>query len=658
MRHLKQIIILVAVGILLVGIGFRLGRSGAPAGTDDPHESHADKNSGKAIIWTCSMHPQVRQAEPGKCQFCGMDLIPATDSGDENTGARSLSMSEEAMRMSDLQTVVVARRFVDIEIPLVGKIDYDETRLKTIAAWVPGRLDRLFVDYTGIPVKAGDHLAEIYSPELFSTQEELLQSLQAVKSLAGSASEMVRHSTEKTVIASREKLHLLGLSLEQIAEVERRGTASATVQINAPVGGIVIHKNANEGSYVKTGQPLYTLADLSLVWVMLDAYESDIARLRYGQEVEIKTEAYGDRIFPGWISFIDPVLNPQTRTIRVRVVVKNPDGSLRPNMFARAVVRARVAEDDQVVSRNLQGKWISPMHPEVIKDAPGACDVCGMPLVRAEELGYAAAGETKPPLVVPASAVLTTGRRAIVYVKVPGKERPTYEGVEVRVGARAGDFYVISSGLQEGQEVVTQGNFKIDSALQLQAKPSMMSPEEDKPAAPDMKMAEPEAAKPRENPQAFLQQLAPLYEAYLKTQQALASDQETEARAALDRLADALGKVDMTLVKEQAHRQWMDLSRQFAGALEHRKHLPGIEGARKIFLNVSKPVIVLEKTFGHVGAVPHHIAFCPMADGGKGAEWLQLEDKVKNPYYGSAMLTCGEIRETLAPQEAPHGQSR
>jgi Cu(I)/Ag(I) efflux system membrane fusion protein len=658
LRYRRGVPALLAAALLIFLLGLWAGRAFGPDGEPRPAEAGAG-DAGGETIWTCSMHPQIRETEPGDCRICGMELIPV-QTGEEALGPRTMSMSEEAMRLAEVETVTAVRRFVDVEIPLVGKVDYDETRVKTIAAWVPGRLERLFVDYTGVPVRKGDHLVEIYSPELYAAQEELLQAIRAVEKLQGSASDIVRRSSQATVEAAREKLRRLGLSRQQIREVEERASPSATVQINAPVGGIVIHKNAKEGMYVEQGEPIYTLADLSRVWVLLDAYESDIAWLRYGQEVEIKTEAYGDRTFQGWISFIDPVLDPQTRTVKVRVVVTNVDGMLRPNMFARAVVRARIAAGGDVVTRNLKGKWISPMHPEVIQDEPGTCDVCGMPLVKAEELNYLSEEEARPPLVVPASAVLTTGERAIVYVRVPGRERPTFRGVEVTVGPRAGEYYPVRSGLEAGAEVVVNGNFKIDAALQLLAKPSMMTPQDDGPApgvhaahAPPPAAREAGAEEPAapagrlEVPAGFRQELAPLYAAYLEAQRALAADREPRARTALDELADALAAVDASALADQAQREWQELARQLEAALEHRLHRPGVDGARGIFQKVSEAVIRLERRFGHAGAEPHRVAFCPMADENRGAAWLQTGETVKNPYYGEAMLRCGEIRETF-----------
>ena len=451
-------------------------REAVPAGA----EAHVPS---EPTVWTCSMHPQIRQPKPGLCPICGMKLIPLAQE-DQGETLRTFTTSEAAKALMDVETSPVERRFVTAEVRMVGKVDYDETRLAYITAWVPGRLDRLFVDYTGVPVKKGDHLVDLYSPELLSAQEELLQALEAVKNLERSGIGIVREMTAATVDAVREKLRLWGLTPEQIAQIEKRGKASDHVTIYAPIGGIVVHKNALEGMYVNTGTRIYTIADLTQVWVKLDAYESDLSWIRYGQKVEFATVAYPGETFTGTISFLDPILDEKTRTVKVRVNAPNPDGKLKPGMFIKAVVRANVAAGGRVMDPDLAGKWICPMHPDVIKTEAGACDICEMPLVRTESLGYVSVDPTEAdkPLVIPVTAALVTGTRAVVYVEVPDAEKPTYEGREIVLGPRAGDFYLVRSGLAEGERVVTRGNFKIDSALQIQAKPSMMNPEGGAPA--------------------------------------------------------------------------------------------------------------------------------------------------------------------------------
>jgi Cu(I)/Ag(I) efflux system membrane fusion protein len=407
-----------------------------------------------------------------------MDLIPLSIDSAAGTTARELVISEEAAKLMEIETSVVQRKFVTNEIRMVGKIDYDETRVKNITAWVPGRIDRLYVDFTGITVNKGDHMVYLYSPQLISAQAELLQASKAASSIRIGTSDLVTRSTLATLEAAREKLRLLGLDDEQIKNIESSSEPQTHITINSPMSGIVIHKNATEGMYVDTGTPIYRVADLSRLWVKLDAYESDLPWIRYGQEVEFTTQAYPGQVFKGTISFIDPVLNDKTRTVKVRVNVDNSEGKLKPQMFVKAVVRSKVAAGGRVMAAEMAGKWICPMHPDVVKAKAGTCDICGMDLVTTESLGFVKT-ETpeKAPLVIPASVPLITGKRAVVYVRLPNRELPTYEGREIVLGPRAGDYYIVESGLDEGEIVVTNGNFKIDSAMQIQAKPSMMNPQ-------------------------------------------------------------------------------------------------------------------------------------------------------------------------------------
>ena len=447
-------------GVVLVLSAFVLGFMirGCWQGSDSVHSRAVGDAERQVTMWTCSMHPQIRQPAPGKCPICAMDLIPV-DTG--LIGLREIEFSEEAAKLMEIETSIIERKFVTAEIRMVGKIDYDETRLKNITAWVPGRIDRLYVDFTGITVSKGDHMVYLYSPELISTQRELL--LPSLKD------------------AAREKLRLLGLAAEQIEEIEKTGQPTDHITIYAPIGGVVIERHATEGMYVETGTKIYTIADLSNLWVKLDAYESDMMWIRYGQEVEFTTQSYPGQVFKGTISFIDPVLNDKTRTVKVRVNVDNTEGKLKPEMFVKAIVRSSVAVGGRVMAPEMAGKWICPMHLDVVKTQAGSCDICGMDLVTTESLGYVKADTPKEaPIVIPASAPLITGKRAGVYVQLPDKERPTYEGREIVLGPRAGDYYIVESGLTESEIVVTNGNFKIDSAMQIQAKPSMMSKEGEK----------------------------------------------------------------------------------------------------------------------------------------------------------------------------------
>jgi Cu(I)/Ag(I) efflux system membrane fusion protein len=332
MKRIKPVLLILAAlvaGFLLRG---RLDAPGSPS-QDPASESTAPET------WTCSMHPQIQLPKPGKCPICFMDLIPLGESGTEG-GERELTISPHAAKRMELETAPVERRSAEAEVRMVGKVAYDETRVSYISAWVPGRIDRLFVDYTGIPVKKGEHLAELYSPDLLTAQEELIQAAETLERLKNSQSSFLIDTGEQTLIAAREKLRLWGFTPEQIADIEERRTPGDHMTIYSPASGIVIHKNAQEGMYVQTGTRIYTIADLSRVWILLDAYESNLSLLRYGSRVEFTTETYPGDTFAGTITFIDPVINSTTRTAKVRVIVDNADNRLKPGMFVPPTWRA------------------------------------------------------------------------------------------------------------------------------------------------------------------------------------------------------------------------------------------------------------------------------------------------------------------------------
>ncbi|MBL7154721.1 MAG: efflux RND transporter periplasmic adaptor subunit [Phycisphaerae bacterium] len=468
----KAVVVVLLIAAFLAGYLLR-----SHLQTDHAHAGPTDANKPTvAQKWYCSMDPQIIRDGPGDCPICGMDLVPMPTDLAVAGAPRQLVVSEAAAALMDIVTTPVERRFVDAEIRMVGKIDYDETRVKHITAWVPGRIDRLYVDFKGTRVSKGDHMVYLYSKELLEDQRALLAAVEASKNIDPNSSSFANTFKFANVEAVRTRLRLRGLTDEQIAEIEKAGKTVDHVTIYAPMGGIVIDKHRTEGSWVDTGALIFTIADLSQVWVKLDAYESDMMWIRYGQLVEFTTEAYPSEVFKGKISFIDPTLDAKTRTVKLRVNVDNSQGKLKPEMFVRATVRAKVAQSGTVMDPEMAGKWICPMHPSVVKSQSGICEKCEMDLVTTESLGYVQVDTpNEAPLVIPASAPLITGKRAVVYVRLPDAEMPTFEGREIVLGPRAGDYYIVESGLAEGETVVTNGSFKIDSALQIQAKPSMMN---------------------------------------------------------------------------------------------------------------------------------------------------------------------------------------
>ncbi|MDQ8180514.1 efflux RND transporter periplasmic adaptor subunit [Pelagicoccus sp. SDUM812005] len=620
---------------LLLGLG--IGRF---AFVPDGGHDHATAGSAAAgepsasvepSIWTCSMHPQIQQPAPGDCPICGMDLIPLEKDEGADEGPRVMSMSKSSRALAEIQTTPVQRGFPKAEVRLVGKLAYDETKEKSLTARFPARIDELFVNYTGIAVKQGEHLARVYSPELLTAQRELLTSY---RSDPGSS----------ITAAAREKLRLWDLLPDQIDAILERGQAKDHFTLRAPIGGVVVSKKVNEGDYVKTGESLFRIVDLNELWLFLDAYESDLAWLRYGQEVAFSVQAFPGETFHGQIAFIEPEVDSKTRTVQVRVNVPNRDGRLKPGMFAKGRVEARLAEGGKVYAPEFAGKWISPMHPEIVKDAPGECDVCGMDLVPAQELGYVRDETQEAPLYVPASAVLRTGERAVVYIEKPDTERPTYEGREITLGPRAGEHFIVAAGLQEGDRIVSKGAFKIDSALQIQAKPSMMNTQGGGPPpghdhGPSSTRSEAdgsghEAAALRIEPE----QAARLTADYLALQAALAGDDLDAAKSAVKGMSEASASAGelLELLREMLEAESLDALR--------RPHFEDLSNAM-IAAAKAKPSV-----FDRSLTVMH----CPMVYPDRGADWLQSGEPLQNPYFGAMMLTCGEVRETISDSEDAH----
>lgn len=661
MEKIKQIILsfwnsnlrwpMIAALFVAFSLGMLISGGTEPGRSTHQHADSEEPATNKVRIWTCSMHPQIKQPNPGKCPICGMDLIPVFDSGDSQVGKRELKLSENAMKLAGIRTAAVQRRYVTSQVRLAGKVAFDETRLKHIAAWVPGRIDHLYVDFTGAEVKKGDHLVNLYSPELITAQQELIEA---------------KKTPLKTLDAVRDKLRLLGLTHDQIKEIEESEKTKDHLTIFSPIGGIVVQKNATEGMYVQTGSRIFTIADLSLVWIQLDAYESDLSWIRYGQNVEFEAEAYPGERFAGKIAFIDPVLDPATRTVKVRVNAANPEGKLKPEMFVRAIVRSKLSSGGKVLDEELMDKWISPMHPEIVKDRPGKCDICGMPLVRAEKLGYLPSKNknTEMPLVIPASAPLLTGTRAVVYLAVAGK-KGIFTARQVSLGPRVGDDYIVSEGLSEGEDVVVEGAFKIDSDLQIQGKPSMMNPEggapdsghqqhethnQAKKETPENNSQKPETLKKQAVAPEFAGTVDRVAQAYFSIQDALSRDALENAQKAAADLLNELAVADMKLLKGETHMDWMKLEAGIKTNTQDLQSAQDIDGARTSFDKITEPVTTAITEFGS-GKTAVYRFHCPMAFDNKGAYWLQDHRQTRNPYFGASMLGCQDSVETLVAGE-------
>jgi len=571
MKYTLQISIISAVVSALV-VGILIGQRIAPQMGTNENSTSSEKAAFEEEKWTCSMHPQIQQNQPGACPICGMDLIPVLQDNSADVGPRSIAMSESARALAEIQTSVVERRFPEARIRLVGKLSYDETRIRSLTARFPGRIDELFVNYTGVLVQRGDPLAMVYSPELNSAQSELLTAH--------------RTDPDGTIARSaREKLLLWDLLPEQINDILEGEKPLEKIELKAPVEGIVSEQHVREGDYIRTGQTLMKIVDLDALWLELDAYESDLGWLRSGQRVDFTVESFPGETFSGSISFIEPELDPLSRTTGVRVDVDNTENRLKPGMFARGIVLSKLDEGGRVIP-------------------PGAVET-----------------DRQPPLVVPLSAVLKTGTRAVVYLEREDNGRKVYEGREVALGPRAGEVYLVYSGLEEGDVVVSNGAFKIDSALQIQAKPSMMNP----PRALE------EHSLSNENSGWGLESVKDLLPSYFSIQKALAGDDLEAAKEYLKDLMLVTGHSGN--IADLVHLMLA------ADTLESMRR-PHFEVLSNLMIEaVKKESDKLEGTVYRMN--------CSMVYPDRGADWLQDNPELVNPYWGSQMLHCGTVEEQM-----------
>jgi Cu(I)/Ag(I) efflux system membrane fusion protein len=637
-RKLLPVGLFLAAGIVLIvaiGLAQRVGWL-VPA---DGGGAAAAPDAG--TIFTCPMHTQIRQPAPGRCPICGMALVPAASLGGADIDELAVKIEPAQRRLANIQTAAVESGPIEATLRTVGAIAIDESRQATIAAYIDGRLERLFADYTGVDIAKGDHLAVIYSPQLYGAQVEYLEARRAAA--ASGALPAVRQAQESLAANTRQRLRELGMTDEQISELEKSGQAQSRLTIYSPQGGTVVEKLAVEGNYVKAGEPVYRVAELSTVWLMLKLFPEDASRIRYGQRVEAVVQSMPGETLVGRVAFIDPVVSPETRTVDVRVELMNEQRRLRPGDYAQAVIRLPIGPQGRVFDADLAGKWISPMHPQIIREQPGQCPICGMDLVPTANYGFADEPIPQPvSLYVPRTAVLLAGANSVVYVETqPGR----FEIRPVTVGPILHDKIVILEGLKAGEKVATAGNFLIDSQMQLAGKPSLIDPSR----------ATAKAGQ-REGPLVFEQvaitpvagdagqKLEQLYAAYFSVQASLAADKTPPAAAvqSLHQAASLLG--DNPALPESA----AGLLKEIAAKSEHLHHRD-LAAARKEFKPISHAVVTLAtQVRSDAAQQPFTHFYCPMVKGG-GGDWLQPGGELSNPYFGSEMLRCGEKVRVYPP---------
>ncbi len=555
-----------------IGIGLFIGYLifKSPKETSNHIEAHSDHNE----QWTCSMHPQIVRDEPGDCPICGMDLIPV-EGGSNGLSQEQFRLTENAIALANIQTTVVGNtpRDGNNGISISGKIAANEKSVAVQASYFDGRIEQLNANYEGQNINKGQLLATIYSPELVATQQELITAAS------------LKESQPRLHEAVRNKLKLWKLSDAQIQSIESSGKVRDKFPVYATVSGTVTEVIAVEGDYVKRGQPIIKVSNLGTVWAEFDVYERQLSQFKKGQNIAIIANAYPDQTFKGVVSFIDPVLNTATRTTSIRVVLNNNNALFKPGMFVNGIVETK--SDIEHVSK----------------------------------------------LLVPTSSVMWTGKRSLVYVKIKPDE-PIFEMKEVVLGVKNGDNVEVLSGLQPGEEIVTNGTFTVDAAAQLQGKKSMMNKKDEN----NVMDATPKTEMSRAFQKSFLEALS----SYFEFKNAFVDSNVEEVSNFGKALLSNFNDTDITSLSK-SEKSYFDNCKKI---LEEMLATTNIDTRRKYFVTFNKNMVELAMLIeGTNQAI--YVQKCPMADGNKGAIWLSESKEVKNPYYGDLMLNCGEVIETI-----------
>ncbi|MFO7923176.1 MAG: efflux RND transporter periplasmic adaptor subunit [Bacteroidales bacterium] len=558
---------LLVIGGLLLG-WLLFGRDSENHVDSGHNHDHTEMDETVNVEYTCSMHPQVRQDEPGECPICGMDLIPVSDGDDHQDDDPFLfTMQNSQSSWANVQTRKVEYSHSGTSLRLTGKVTVSEKEQRHITAHFPGRIEQLFADYTGQYIRQGEKLATLYSPELMQAQQELIQA----------AAE--KETQPRLYKSAKERLKLFNLTEAQIDRIEESGQASSNTDVYASQSGYLARKSVSEGDYVSTGQTMFEIAGLNNVWVELDAYESQIGLIKAGDRANVHVTAYPGEDFGGRVEFIDPFLDNGTRSARVRLTVANRDNMLKPGMLVSA--------------------------------------------------GLTSSGTHQPQLVIPSTALLWTGPGSVVYVKKSQQDGFNFEFREIETGAKTEEGYLVLAGLNEGEEIAVNGVFAIDAAAQLRGHYSMMAP--------------PEKA---DIPDPFRSNLKLLFEIYFDLKNALADDDHETALEHGRRLHRQLKETGEHSLDGEYHMFWMERYGEINNSLEQFTEADNIEDMRVHFEPLSEAFIETAQTLGAIGQT-WYVAYCPMVDGDRGAYWLSEFENIINPYFGSMMLRCGEVRETL-----------
>ncbi|MFC2128610.1 efflux RND transporter periplasmic adaptor subunit [Bacteroidota bacterium] len=524
--------------------------------------------------WTCSMHPQIKQPEFGDCPICGMDLIPLVAGQDDNNPG-IVRMNKSAMKLANIQQAEVKKSIPEKEIFLQGRIVSDERRISSQVVHYNGRIDKLYVKFVGEKIVKGQKLARIFSPQLITAQQELLEAIKQGERF----SELAK--------LAKDKLLLMKLNEEQIANIINNGKTSSYFDILADQSGFVTKKYLNTGDYVKIGNVLFEITDMSFLWVVFDIYENDLPFIQIGDLISYSANGNPSTLYKSKITFIDPSVDKKNRTVKARIEVNNQNLKLKPEMFVSGLLSSKM---------------------------------------------------NKESIIIPKSAVMWTGKRSVVYVKVPDMSEPVFEFREVLLGEDLGDKYIINKGLKEGEYVVVNGAFTIDAAAQLNNKFSMMNLPERNPVNDIIEFD-------LDLTSILKDQLRTVLKHYIQLKDVLIETDHNQAIKMNLLLIEAINGINNLPIGDEGDyiKGKIDILKEEVQKMANAKDILDF---RRSFKLLSSAFIPLINNF-NISSDKIYIDYCPMFDNDKGGYWLSMDSIISNPYFGDEMMRCGEIEDII-----------
>lgn len=581
------------IGAALLIAGLAIGWFIKPASNSD-HNKHDNSelvdhdHDSNDQVWTCSMHPQIRQGEAGICPICEMDLIPLDNNNitDEPTVLR---MSEEAVKLAQVETYVIGgdesasteQQIVQVD----GTIELDERTIKSQTAHLPGRIEQMQVTFEGQYIKKGQKIATIYSTELLAASQELITADQYNERIEGLRA------------AAIQKLKNWKITDQQIEAILSKNQAIETIDVFADHSGYVLNKKLSQGDYVNPGQALYTIGSTARLWLIFNAFESDLNSIKKGSKVKFTTPSVPNRSFTSTITYIDPLLNSTSRTATLRAEINNTGNLLKPGMLIQGTI---------IASENPKNR------------------------------------ENESAVTVPSSSVLWTGDKSVVYVKVPDTKVPTFEFREVKLGSQMGDRVSILSGISMGDEVVVQGAFSVDAAAQLNNNFSMMN----RNVAVKSVVSNSGNTFSKTTPDEFKEQLDQLVVSYIDLKNALVESNSSLANDKAANVLASLGMIKMELLDGEAHELWMKYNNAIKAHATMITETRDLAEQREQFSFLSDALINSLQAFGTDGET-YFVQHCPMAKDNQGADWISDEKAIRNPYFGDKMMKCGSVKIEL-----------